>query len=60
MDNSAKYTYAVQVPLLGHPDPWYTVARATTPEGAAEVVRVLLLHRDSLVAAVQVRVEVLA
>lgn len=42
-----KLEYHVQIQLPGQPDQWFTVARATTPEGAGEIVRVLLSHASS-------------
>ena len=38
--------YAVRVPLVGQPDGMYTLVRADTPEGVAEVVRVLFACND--------------
>lgn len=37
--------YIVQLPLIGHQDDWFDVVRALTPDGAAEVVRILLQYR---------------
>jgi hypothetical protein len=39
--------YIVQTPLNAvDADKWHDTARATTPEGAAELIRVLLTHRN--------------
>lgn len=48
--------YHVQLPLIGHPDGWFTAGRALTPEGAGEIVRILLLYRSSEVS--QIRIDV--
>ena len=36
--------WAIELPLQGMADQWWEICRATTPEAAAEVVRVLLTH----------------
>lgn len=53
---NGKQDYVVQVPLTGSTDQWFDVARAVTPEGAAELVRVLLTHRSPDVNIVRVEV----
>lgn len=53
-----KHEYVVLLPLPGHPDGWYAVARAVTPDGAAEVVRVLLAQRAREHTEILVRVSV--
>lgn len=52
-DQRHRYFYAVEVPLEGG-GTWFQLVTATTPETAAEVVRVLLACGGSEPAAVRV------
>lgn len=62
MDNDSdkggreSYIYYIEMPLQGHDNTWYTVARALTPHGCAEVVKALCAN-PSLVT-MQLRVEI--
>lgn len=51
-----KVRYSVELPLVGNPGQYFTVCRADTPEGAAEVVRIILSQRDAEVNEICVRV----
>lgn len=52
-----KKVYEVVVPLVGC-DTGFVVARCPEPEGAAEVVRVLLAHASHETVTVRVSVEI--
>jgi hypothetical protein len=54
MDN-LRWIYYVERPLNREPDQWFTVVRAETPEGAGEVVRILLAQHDGEITLVRVR-----
>jgi hypothetical protein len=42
--NDKPLTYVVLLPLAGNEGAYHESATSTTPEGAAEVVRILLAH----------------
>lgn len=52
-------TYHVQLQMEASRDAWWTIARAVSPEGAAEVVRVILanLSPDQTLIRVEIREE---
>jgi hypothetical protein len=57
MDEKRVY-YHVQIPVVGWPQEFFTVARAATPAGAAEVVRALLENMATEHATIRVEVRV--
>jgi hypothetical protein len=59
VDNSG-LVYYIRIPMDEYTQQWFTVCRAVTPEGAAESVRVLLIHalKDTVTIQVETRREI--
>jgi hypothetical protein len=51
-----RYSYHIQLPLLGRPDEWYTVVRCLSASNAVEVIRVLLDQSDTNLLLVRVEI----